>query len=99
MSDADQLIEIKKPALAGWVPKSKDGSKFKGDVIVPVWVRRVQKQGLSPATLETYLENGWPLQAIANDRGLDLGDVIQAMDRWLSAPVSGDDDLGLRAGQ
>jgi len=91
MSDAHQLIDIKKPALAGWVPKSKVGSELNGAAVLPAWVIRIQKQGLSPGTLEQYLENGWPLEAIASDRGLDVGDVVQAMDRWLNASVCGAD--------
>ena len=48
----------------------------------PVWVERVQKQGLSPAVLEDYLSAGWPLAAIAADRHLDVEDIMNAMTRW-----------------
>lgn len=85
MLDTANPIETKKPALAGWVPKQKSGFELNPDAGLPVWVRRIQKQGLTPGMLEAYLDNGWPLEAIANDRGLDLCVVIQAMDRWLPA--------------
>jgi hypothetical protein len=48
----------------------------------PSWVERVQKQGLSPAVLESYLHSGWPLAAIAAERNLDIEDIINAMSRW-----------------
>jgi hypothetical protein len=48
----------------------------------PAWVAKVQKQGLTPAVLESYLRSGWPVSAIATDRHLDVQDVINAMKRW-----------------
>lgn len=48
----------------------------------PVWVAKIQKQGLTPAVLEGYLNAGWPLTAIAAERHLDVKDVINAMTRW-----------------
>ena len=48
----------------------------------PLWVARVQQQGLSPAVLEEYLKAGWPLPAIASDRNLDVEDVSNAAERW-----------------
>jgi hypothetical protein len=48
----------------------------------PSWVAKVQKQGLTPAVLEGYLNAGWPVSAIAEDRHLDVDDVINAMKRW-----------------
>jgi hypothetical protein len=48
----------------------------------PSWVERIQKQGLSPAVLESYLHSGWPIAAIAADRNLDVEDIINAMKRW-----------------
>ena len=48
----------------------------------PEWVYRVQRQGLTPAVLEKYLTAGWPIQAIAEERHLDVEDVIAAMKRW-----------------
>jgi hypothetical protein len=48
----------------------------------PSWVTKVQKQGLTPAMLEGYLNAGWPISAIAEDRHLDVADVINAMKRW-----------------
>lgn len=48
----------------------------------PSWVTRIQLQVLSPATLERYLKAGWPISAIAGDRGLSADDVKNAMERW-----------------
>ncbi len=48
----------------------------------PSWVTKVQKQGLTPAVLEGYLNAGWPLAAIAADRHLDIEDIVSAMKRW-----------------
>lgn len=48
----------------------------------PAWVERVQRQGLTPAVLETYLAAGWPIATIAKDRHLELDDVINVMKRW-----------------
>ena len=48
----------------------------------PLWVLRIQRQGLTPAVLEGYLKAGWPISAIAEDRHLDVEDVMNAMKRW-----------------
>ena len=48
----------------------------------PAWVYRVQRQGLTPAVLEQYLEAGWPVGAIAEDRHLNVDDVTAALQLW-----------------
>jgi len=48
----------------------------------PAWVYRVQRQGLTPAVLEQYLEAGWPIGSIAEDRHLNVEDVTAALQRW-----------------
>jgi hypothetical protein len=37
---------------------------------------------LTPAVLEQYLEAGWPVGAIAEDRHLNVDDVTAALQRW-----------------
>lgn len=48
----------------------------------PDWVARVQQQGLTPASLEQYLDAGWPVEAIAASRNLSVEDVQSAVKRW-----------------
>jgi hypothetical protein len=37
---------------------------------------------LTPAVLEQYLEAGWPVGSIAEDRHLNVEDVTAAQQRW-----------------
>jgi hypothetical protein len=48
----------------------------------PSWVTKVQRQSLTPAMLEGYLNAGWPISANAEDRHLDVENVLNAMKRW-----------------
>ncbi|MEY4685941.1 MAG: hypothetical protein RLZ25_2400 [Pseudomonadota bacterium] len=82
MTNETVLAEIKTPALKGWNPmKHRDSAQDTESAAG--WVKRVQRQGLSPSALETYLSSGWTVGAIANDRHLDSADVARAIERWL----------------
>ena len=74
--------ETATPALKGWTPQ-KYRDLCNSDDGTSGWVKRVQRQGLSPSALETYLASGWTVMAIANDRHLDTADVVRAIERWL----------------
>jgi hypothetical protein len=76
------ISEVRTPALKGWTAMKhrEQGDGYDG---AAGWIKRVQRQGLSPSALETYLSSGWTVGAIANDRHLDPADVTRAIERWL----------------
>ncbi len=76
------ITEARTPALKGWTAM-KHRQLNEGSDGAAGWVRRVQRQGLTPSALETYLSSGWTVGAIANDRHLDPVDVTRAIERWL----------------
>lgn len=82
MTNELPLAEAKTPALKGWI-SLKDCNPGENAPETAGWVKRLQRQGLSPSALETYLSRGWTVSAIANDRHLDSVDVVRAIERWL----------------
>ena len=76
-------LSEKVPALAGWQRSRKTEAANASLHECPTWIQRVQRQGLSPAALEAYLEKGWPVRSIALARNLEPGDIAQCMARWI----------------
>lgn len=75
-------IGVKIPVLAEWrVSMGKEQSEASIPEL-PGWLKRSQKQGLSPHALERYLDSGWPISSIARDRNLEVGDIEQCLARW-----------------
>lgn len=79
----ETCLTEKVPALAGWKNPRETEATIASLQDCPGWLWRVQRQGLSPAALEAYLENGWPVQSIALDRNLETSDIAQCMARWI----------------
>lgn len=82
MIEETMQSEAETPALKGWTAMKNRVQGDRSDGVAG-WVKRVQRQGLSPSALETYLRSGWTVGAIANDRHLDPADVVRAIERWL----------------
>jgi hypothetical protein len=70
------------PVLAEWRGSREKRQSEASMPDMPVWLKRSQKQGLSPYALERYLESGWPISSIARDRNLEVWDIEQCLARW-----------------